>query len=64
MQAPQTGVEVSVTSKSEGVHSQLIAEPVERRSRPSHVVALAEFVFVCNRIHSRIEAVNIGPHAR
>ena len=44
------------------MHAHLVAEPVQRRSGRSHVVAFPKFVLVSDSIHHGIEAVNIGPN--
>src|SRR6202012_5180381 len=51
--------------RPEAPNTNLILKPVERRTRRSGMIlTLAEFIFVCNRIHLRVELVNVRSDAR
>src|SRR5580704_14065107 len=45
------------------MHANLVAEPIDRLAARSHVIAVAEFVFVGDGVDDRIETVDIGADA-
>src|SRR3954463_15560896 len=46
------------------MHTNLVAEPVRGRAPGSHMLAAAKFIFVRDRIHHRIQTVDVSanPH--